>query len=279
MCHNSLTERTALLLGEEAVQRLGAASVLVVGVGGVGAYAAEMICRAGIGSMTIVDADCVAPSNINRQLPALTSTVGQEKVNVLGKRLNDINPALNLRCMAEYVDAESVLALLDGGKFDFIVDAIDTISPKVSLICGALDRKIPIISSMGAGAKTDISKIRTADVWETYNCGLSRAVRQALKKRGYSRRKLPVVFSTEPPDMQAVMAVTGERNKNRGDGELHARRIRLPPRAIRNNTHSRHKPQRHAHTRGHGKQPRKPLRQKHQHNDRFKRNQKKFRQA
>lgn len=213
MCHNSLTERTALLLGEEAVQRLGAASVLVVGVGGVGAYAAEMICRAGIGSMTIVDADCVSPSNINRQLPALTSTVGQEKVNVLGKRLNDINPALNLRCMAEYVDAESVPALLDGGKFDFIVDAIDTISPKVSLICGALDRKIPIISSMGAGAKTDISKIRTADVWETYNCGLSRAVRQALKKRGYSRRKLPVVFSTEPPDMQAVMAVTGERNK------------------------------------------------------------------
>ena len=174
-----------------------------------------MICRAGIGSMTIIDADCVAPSNINRQLPALTSTVGQEKVNVLGKRLNDINPALKLRCMAEYVDAESVPALLDGGKFDFIVDAIDTISPKVSLICGALDRKIPIISSMGAGAKTDISKIRTADVWETYNCGLSRAVRQALKKRGYSRRKLQVVFSTEPPDMQAVMAVTGERNKKK----------------------------------------------------------------
>ena len=119
MCHNSLTERTALLLGEEAVQRLCAASVLVVGVGGVGAYAAEMICRAGIGSMTIVDADCVAPSNINRQLPALTSTVGQEKVNVLGKRLNDINPALNLRCMAEYVDAESVPALLDGGNIQF----------------------------------------------------------------------------------------------------------------------------------------------------------------
>lgn len=220
MYNNPFSERTMLLLGSESVERLRQANVLVVGAGGVGAYAAEMICRAGVGSLTIVDADCVAPSNINRQLSALTSTVGKAKVEVLGKRFADINPALRLRCLAQYVDESNVAQLLDSGPFDFIVDAIDTISPKVSLICEALERKTPIISSMGAGAKTDISKIRFADLWETYNCGLSRAVRQALKKRGFARRKVPVVFSTEAPDMNAIAFTEGERNKKTTAGTI-----------------------------------------------------------
>lgn len=220
MCHNPLTERTELLLGSETVRRLGEADVLVVGAGGVGAYAAELVCRAGVGGMTIVDGDSVSLSNINRQLPALACTVGRKKVDALGERLAGINPRLRLQCLAQYVDGGSVARILDGGAFDFIIDAIDTVAPKASLICGALDRGIPVISSMGAGAKTDIGKIRIANLWETYNCGLSRAVRQVLRKRGYAGCRVPAVFSAEPPDKRAVAGVSGEWGKRTAVGTV-----------------------------------------------------------
>ena len=205
-------ERTQLLLGEDKMKRMREAHVLVVGLGGVGAYAAEMICRAGVARLTIVDADTVQPSNINRQLPALHSTVGQAKAKVLEERFKAINPDIQLTVYAIYLKDEAIPQLLDSDHFDFIVDAIDTISPKCFLICEAMKRRIKIISSMGAGAKSDITQVRFADLWETYHCGLSKAVRKRLQKMGM-KRKLPVVFSTEQADAKAVVLVDDERNK------------------------------------------------------------------
>ena len=148
-------ERTALLLGEEKLGMLRRAHVLVVGLGGVGAYAAEMIARAGVGRMTVADADTVSVSNINRQLVALRSTVGRPKAEVLAERLRDINPELELTVLNRFIRDEETYALLDAAHYDYVVDAIDTLSPKLALILAALERGLPLVSSMGAGAKTD----------------------------------------------------------------------------------------------------------------------------
>lgn len=211
--------RTALLLGAERMERLRQSHVLVVGTGGVGAYAAEMLVRAGVGRMTLLDADRVQPSNINRQLCALHSTVGEEKVRVLERRFKDINPDLRLDVRPEYLEEQGVEVLLDGGRYDFIVDAIDTIAPKCALIMGAMRRRLRIVSSMGAGAKTDITQVRFADLWETYHCGLSKAVRSRLKREGM-RRPLPVVFCTQQAELSAVVRVDGERNKKTTTGTV-----------------------------------------------------------
>ena len=206
-------QRTRLLLGEEKSERLRQAHVLVVGVGGVGAYAAEMLCRAGVGRLTLVDADTVQPTNINRQLPALHSTLGQPKVEVLAARFRDINPEVELTVLPVFLKDENIPQLLDAARYDFVVDAIDTLAPKCHLIAEALRRRIKIVSSMGAGAKSDITQIRFADIWDTYHCGLSKAVRKRLQKMGI-RHKLPVVFSTEQADPKAVLLTDDERNKN-----------------------------------------------------------------
>ena len=205
-------QRTRLLLGEEKSERLHQAHVLVVGVGGVGAYAAEMLCRAGVGRLTLVDADTVQPTNINRQLPALHSTLGQPKVEVLAARFRDINPEVELTVLPVFLKDENIPQLLDAARYDFVVDAIDTLAPKCHLIAEALRRRIKIVSSMGAGAKSDITQIRFADIWDTYHCGLSKAVRKRLQKMGI-RHKLPVVFSTEQADPKAVLLTDDERNK------------------------------------------------------------------
>lgn len=209
---NDWKQRTRLLLGEEKMERMAAAHVLVVGLGGVGAYAAEMICRAGVGRMTIVDADTVQPSNINRQLPALHSTIGMSKAEVLAERYKQINPDLELTVLPVFLKDENIPELLDAAKYDFIVDAIDTLSPKCFLIYHAMQRRIKIVSSMGAGAKSDITQVRFADIWDTYHCGLSKAVRKRLQKMGV-KRKLPVVFSTEQADPKAVLLTEDEMNK------------------------------------------------------------------
>ena len=188
-------QRTCLLLGEEKTERLHRAHVLVVGLGGVGAYAAEMLCRAGVGRLTLVDADTVQPTNLNRQLPALHSTLGQPKAEVLATRFRDINPEVQLDVRTVFLKDGDIPALLDEAPYDFVVDAIDT------LAC-----------SMGAGAKSDITQIRFSDLWDTYHCGLSKAVRKRLQKMGI-RRKVPVVFSTEQADPRAVMLTDDERNK------------------------------------------------------------------
>lgn len=212
-------QRTELLLGKEKMQRLKNAHVLIVGVGGVGAYAAEMICRAGVGNITIVDADTVQPSNINRQLPATHSAIGRPKAEVLAERFKDINPELNLNVLPVYLKDEAIPQLLDSNDFDFIIDAIDTIAPKCYLIYNALQRGIKIVSSMGAGAKKDITQVKFADLWETYHCGLSKAVRKRLQKMGM-KRKLPVVFSTEQADQNAVLLVDDEKNKKSTTGTV-----------------------------------------------------------
>lgn len=216
---NEWRQRTELLLGKEKMERLRNAHVLVVGLGGVGAYAAEMICRTGVGKMTIVDADVVQPTNINRQLPATHSVIGRPKAEVLAERFMDINPELDLKVLPVYLKDEAIPELLDGARFDFIVDAIDTVAPKCYLIYHALRRGIRIVSSMGAGAKKDITQIRFADLWETYHCGLSKAVRKRLQKMGM-KRKLPVVFSTEQADADAVLLVEGEANKKSTAGTV-----------------------------------------------------------
>ena len=197
-------QRTRLLLGEEKMERLQQAHVLVVGLGGVGAYAAEMICRAGV--------DTVQPTNINRQLPALHSTMGREKAEVLAARFKDINPDIQLTVLPVFLKDDNIPELLDAARYDFVVDAIDTLAPKCYLIAEALKRHIKIVSSMGAGAKSDITQIRFADIWDTYHCGLSKAVRKRLQKLGI-KRKLPVVFSTEQADPKAVLLTEDEQNK------------------------------------------------------------------
>ena len=205
-------QRTQLLLGDEKMERLRQEHVLVVGLGGVGAYAAEMICRAGVGRMTIVDADMVQPTNLNRQLPALHSTLGMSKAEILEKRFRDINPEIGLTVLPVFLKDENIPELLDAASYDFVVDAIDTLSPKCHLIAEAMKRHIKIVSSMGAGAKSDITQVRFADIWDTYHCGLSKAVRKRLQKMGI-KRKLPVVFSTEQADPKAVLLTEDEMNK------------------------------------------------------------------
>lgn len=212
-------ERTTLLLGEERVARLQGAHVLVVGLGGVGGYTAEMLARSGVGRMTIVDADIVQPSNINRQIVALHSTIGMPKASALAERLRDINPQLKLEVMEEFLKDENMVSLLDRHRYDYVVDAIDSLSPKVYLIALTLQRGYPIISSMGAGAKSDPAQVQVADLSKSYNCALARALRKRLRKLDI-KRGLPVVFSSELPDEEAVMEIEGERCKRSTAGTI-----------------------------------------------------------
>ena len=216
---NDWKTRTTLLLGEEAMNKLAGSHVLVVGLGGVGAYAAEQICRAGVGKMTIVDADQVNVSNLNRQLPALHSTLGKPKAEVMAARLLDIHPGLQLVVKNLFLRDEETETILDEAHYDFVVDAIDTLSPKVFLIYHALQRHIPIVSSMGAGAKVDPSAIRLADISKTTNCALAKAVRKRLRGLGI-QKGLPVVFSTEMANPQAVIEVTDETCKRTTTGTV-----------------------------------------------------------
>ena len=211
-------ERTELLLGEEKLEILKNANVLVVGVGGVGAYAAEMIVRAGVGRMTIADADKVSETNINRQLVALHSTIGREKCDILADRLKDINPELQLTVVNRFIKDDETDALLDSDKFDYVVDAIDTLSPKLALIKGALDRGIRIVSSMGAGAKTDPTLMEIKDIAKTHHCPLAHMLRKRLHKIGI-KRGFWAVFSPEPV-REGAMILCEEQNKKSNVGTI-----------------------------------------------------------
>ena len=211
-------ERSELLLGTQCINKLKQANVLIVGVGGVGAYAAEMLVRAGIGKMTIADSDTVSLSNINRQLIALHSTVGRVKTDVLAERLKDINPELQLSVIAEYIKDEKTDEILESQQFDYIVDAIDTLSPKLALIKGALDRNIPLVSSMGAGAKLDPTKMEICDISKTHHCPLAHMLRKRLHKMGI-RRGFKAVFSAEPP-IEGAMILCQEQNKKSNVGTI-----------------------------------------------------------
>lgn len=211
-------ERTELLLGSDKLNMLRAANVLVVGIGGVGAYAAEMIVRSGVGRMTIADADSVSLSNINRQLVALHSTVGRAKCDILAERLMDINPELQLTTVNRFIKDSETDALLDSDKFDYVVDAIDTLSPKLALIKGALDRGIPLVSSMGAGAKTDPTLLEIKDISKTHHCPLAHMLRKRLHKIGI-RRGFKAVFSPEAVREGAIL-LCEEQNKKSNVGTI-----------------------------------------------------------
>lgn len=209
--------RTRRLLGEDAVGRLAKARVAVIGTGGVGGYAVETLARCGIGHLTIVDADDVATSNINRQLVALQSTVGKAKVELFARRCRDINPGIEVNAVKEFISPDNVETLL-GEAYDYVIDAIDTVAPKMAVITHCLQNNIPIISSMGAGGRVDPTRIGYFNIWETREDGLARAVRQRLKKAGI-RKSLRVVASTESPHQQAVIELS-ERNKRSSYGTI-----------------------------------------------------------
>jgi tRNA A37 threonylcarbamoyladenosine dehydratase len=210
MVHDWL-ERTEMLIGGEALKKLKSARILVVGLGGVGAYAAEMICRAGAGSMTIVDGDIIHTSNINRQLIALTSTLGLKKTELMASRLKDINPDLKLNIISEYVRGDRLSEILDE-KFDYVVDAIDTLSPKIFLLWHSLQRKYPVVSSMGSGGKSDPLRIRITDISETTDCNLARILRKKLHKLGV-RDGFKAVWSPETTDKTKIIPTDGQQNK------------------------------------------------------------------
>ena len=203
--------RTELILGDYGLKKLNAANVLVVGLGGVGAYAAEMICRAGVGTMTIADGDVIHASNRNRQLPALESTQGLPKAEVMGQRIKDINPELRLTVIQEYLKDERMVEVLDMG-FDYVVDAIDTLSPKIFLIYHSLQRKFPVVSSMGAGGKFDPTRISICDISETTDCSLARILRKRLHRLGI-RDGFTAVYSPEVIDKSKIVPTSGEQNK------------------------------------------------------------------
>ncbi len=261
-------ERTALLVGEDGIERLATSTVVVVGVGGVGAYAAEMLVRAGVGHIVLIDSDTVSETNRNRQLIALESTLGKSKVDVLSARLKDINPALVVTAIQEYLTPENIPALLSPvfqdtesgvsadsvhprtdagggaqtclggaepegrGSADtpnsvlelsdrkiFLIDAIDTLAPKLALINYCVKNSIPHVSSMGAGAKFDVTKIRIADISRSFNCPLAYIVRKRLRREYGISKGFKVVFSEELPDENAIIAEEG-RNKKSNVGTI-----------------------------------------------------------
>ena len=203
--------RTRLLLGDESLNKLRSSNVLIVGLGGVGSWAAELICRAGVGKMTIIDGDKVSATNRNRQLPALKSTEGSFKVDIMASRLRDINPDLDLTTVIEFIKHERIEEILSE-PFDYVVDAIDTLTPKVFLIYHSVTKKYRIVSSMGAGGRIAPEKISVCDLSETTDCPLARILRKKLHRLGVGEG-VTAVYSPEPVDKARILPAEGERNK------------------------------------------------------------------
>jgi tRNA threonylcarbamoyladenosine dehydratase len=208
---NEWEQRTELQLGKENIEKLHRANVLVVGLGGVGAYAAEMLCRAGVGNLTLVDGDTVHSTNLNRQLLALQSNLGLNKARLMAERLKDINPDVHLEVISEYIRDDKMVDLLDK-KYDYVVDAIDTLSPKVYLIYHSIKKGLPVISSMGAGGKYDPTLVEIRDISESHTCKFARILRKRLHKLGVNDG-FKVVFSSEVVDDDCIELVEGEPNK------------------------------------------------------------------
>jgi tRNA A37 threonylcarbamoyladenosine dehydratase len=194
--------RTVLLIGDDGLQQLTASRVLVAGVGGVGSYAVEALARAGVGQMTLVDGDTIHPSNLNRQLHALTSTVGQAKVAVMAERLRLINPGLQVTPLQELITPYNVSSLLEP-SYDLVLDAIDTFSAKLALLQGCVECRIPVISSMGAAGKLDPTRIQIADIADSQGCRLARKLRKELRRSGIGSG-VTVVYSDEPCSFECL---------------------------------------------------------------------------
>lgn len=205
-------ERTELLIKENNIERLRDTNVLVVGLGGVGSFAAEFLARAGVGKMTIVDGDTVDITNINRQLPALHSTIGELKAEVVGNRLMDINPELKLTKINSFLDPEKMAEILDSDRFDYVLDCIDSVTPKITLIKTARRKKIKIVSCMGAGGKIDPAKVMVRDLSKTHNCHLAKNVRKRLKKEKINKG-VRCVFSNEIQNEDSLKMTDGTNFK------------------------------------------------------------------
>jgi len=204
--------RTELLIGKKNITKLKKAHVLVCGLGGVGAAAAEMLCRSGIGEMTIVDSDKIHSSNRNRQIPALISTEGMMKTEVMKQRLLDVNPKLKLVINSNYIKDDKITDVLSLAEYDYVIDAIDTLSPKIYLIYHCMRMKLRLISSLGSGGKFDPSRVKIADISDSYNCKLGYYLRKKIHKLGiYSGFK--VVFSPEKVDNNAIEIIENKKNK------------------------------------------------------------------
>lgn len=218
MADISWLSRTQLLIGEQRLARLQNAHVLVVGMGGVGSYAAEFICRGGVGRMTIVDGDVVDPSNRNRQLPALATTHGLAKADVMAERLLAINPELDLCSIKEFITPERSIEILST-PYDYVIDAIDSITPKVTFIRTAHARGVRLISSMGAGAKLDPTQIKVVDISKTYRCPFAKYIRHRLKAYDI-KSGIKTVFSPEAPIKESLMMTDGANFKKSAYGTI-----------------------------------------------------------
>ena len=205
-------QRSELLIKQEGLEKLKNATVLVVGLGGVGSFAAEFLARASVGNMTIIDGDIVDITNINRQLPALHSTIGKDKVEIVAERILDINPEINLVKMNEFLSPERMEEILENTRFDYVLDCIDSVSPKLALIKACRRKKIKIVSSMGAGGKTDPSKVLVRDLSKTNNCYLAKQIRKRLKKEGITKG-FRCVFSTEIQNEDSLKLTDGSNFK------------------------------------------------------------------
>lgn len=212
MAGENWLERTELLIGKEAITKLQKAHILVVGLGGVGSYAAETMVRSGIGKITIVDGDEVDATNKNRQLQALSSTVGQSKAHLLKERFLDINPKLEVTVIDEFMNPDPMKEMIQEQKFDYVLDCIDSVSPKLSLIQTVRRLEIPLISAMGAGGKLDPTKIKIADIKKTKECKFAQKVKWRLKERGV-RDGVLVVYSEEIQLKESLHLTDGKNYK------------------------------------------------------------------
>lgn len=210
--------RTSLLIGEDKVRVLTEKHVMVVGMGGVGSFAAEFICRSGIGKMTIVDGDVVDPTNRNRQLPALATNHGLSKADIMAERLKNINPELELTVVKSFIEPDMVDSFFTT-SYDYIIDAIDSITPKITFLKSAFEKNIPIVSSMGAGAKLDPTLLRVVDISKTFICPFAQQIRKNLKKHGIYRG-IKAVFSPEPPIKESLMLTDGKNYKRSAYGTI-----------------------------------------------------------
>lgn len=215
----SWLSRTELLTGPEKLQELSKKHVLVVGLGGVGSYAAEFIARSGIGEMTIVDGDTVDPSNRNRQLPALSTTHGQFKSSIMAERIRAINPEIILHEVREFVTPDAVEKIMSSAQFDYVIDAIDSITPKITFLSCAYRQNVKIVSSMGAGGKLDPTMLKVVDISKTYNCPFAQQIRKYLKRAGI-KKGIKAVFSSELPDRNSIIRTDGSNYKKSAYGTI-----------------------------------------------------------
>ena len=219
MQNTNWLSRTTVLIGEEKLQKLINAHVAIIGLGGVGSFAAEFICRSGVGTMTIVDGDVVDATNRNRQLPALSTNHGESKADIMAERLKAINPELKLHVIKTFINPEEVETILDAAEYSYIIDAIDSVTPKVTFLIGAVKRGLPLVSSMGAGGKLDPTLLKVVDISKTMNCVFAEQIRKNLKKAGIYKG-IKTVFSPELPVKESLMYTDGKNYKKSAYGTL-----------------------------------------------------------